>query len=137
MRLQPFVRHPEGSIPELENSTACEPAAAPATAACRLARFAARLLRLGRLGAAWLVASLMIGASAQAVQIVGPHLHVLTARVEELRSVVRPSERIADRVRKLVLDQVYAEAQHLVLQRARHRTEAVGTHLLGGHPDAA
>jgi mono/diheme cytochrome c family protein len=68
MRLQPFVRHPEGSIPELENSTACEPATAPATAGCRLARLAARLLRLGRLGAAWLVASLMIGASAQAAE---------------------------------------------------------------------
>ncbi|MBK8767593.1 MAG: c-type cytochrome [Burkholderiaceae bacterium] len=69
MRLQPFVRHPERSIPELENSTACEPASrAGATAGCRLARLAARLLQLGRLRAAWLVASLMISASAQAAE---------------------------------------------------------------------
>ena len=64
----------------------------------------------------------------ESVQIVGPGLHHLSTFGQERRPVVGPAVGVPDPLGQLVLDEVGPEAQHLVQNGARHRSEAMRRH---------
>jgi len=64
------------------------------------------------------------------IKVIAPELHHLPPFVQVGRTVVSAAVRIAYSVRKLVLDVLRADVEHLVEYRAGHGPEAVAGHLI-------